>query len=307
VQAAFQNFWSDKKGPGGVGVQERYVQVLKEIATTFRHDPAVLGYDLFNEPWEGWQKNEADCESATGCPDLEQSLLGPFYVKAAKAVRAADPKHLVFAEPFLTFDYTGGSSLPAYGQPMNGLSFHPYVMGQLPNAIGLAQSNGDALLVTEFGATTSLATIKTDLTTLDGSQLPWIFWDYEGHASSTQRRAMQTLAEPYPFATAGTPTSYSFDWASKTFHLTYTTTAVDDLNPAAQTVIEIPPTTYPRGYSVSAQGAVVTSKPCATHLTLRASANLRPAAPSITVTVSPAGTGADVRPQRGTQPACRAG
>lgn len=284
VQSAFQNFWMDKKGPGGIGLQERFIDGVSAVAATFRHDPMLLGYDLFNEPWEGAQ-NQDECESTAGCPNVERSLLEPFYTKAAKALRTVDPNHLLFVEPFLSFDYDGTSSLPAYGEPMNGFSFHPYVMGQVQKAIDLSAKNNDALLVTEFGATTSVPKIQSNIETLDADRMPWIFWAYGGHATATQRAAMQAVAEPYPLAVAGTPTSYHFDPSSATFNLAYTTSPVpgDHLNPTAETIVEVPPSTYPHGYTVTSHGAVVTSGRCSSRLTLRS------VAPSVAVTVTPGG------------------
>ena len=93
-QAAWANFWADVPGPGGVGLQERYIAALVALARTFRSDRSVLGYDLMNEPWPGSQY--ATCESAGGCPALERQWLSPFYAKAARAIRAVDPHHLLF-------------------------------------------------------------------------------------------------------------------------------------------------------------------------------------------------------------------
>jgi endoglycosylceramidase len=285
VGAAFHNFWIDKLGPGGIGLQERFLEGVSTVAVAFRHDPMLLGYDLFNEPFEGAQ-NQDQCESTAGCPNVERSLLEPFYTKAAKALHTADPDHLLFVEPFLSFDYDGTSTLPAYGQPMNGLSFHPYVMEQVEKAIDLSATNNDALLVTEFGATTNVPKIQSSIGTLDADQVPWIFWVYGGHATATQRDAMQAAAEPYPLAVAGSPIHYGYDPSTETFTLAYTSNPVpgDHLKPNAQTIIEVTPSTFPHGYTVTADGAIVTSGPCSSRLTLRA------VSPSVSVTVTPGGT-----------------
>ncbi len=284
VQAAFHNFWIDKKGPGGIGLQERFIDGVTAVAAAFRHNPMLLGYDLLNEPWEG-EENQDQCESTAGCPNVERSLLAPFYAKAAKALRSTDPDHLLFVEPFLSFDYDGTSSLPAYGEPMNGLSFHPYVMGQVQKAIDLSATNNDALLVTEFGATTNVPKIESSISTLDTDRVPWIFWVYGGHATATQRDAMQAVAEPYPLAVAGSPTHYGFDPSSGTFTLVYSNTPVrgDHLDSNAQTIIEVPLSTFPHGYTVTVNGAVVTSRHCSSRLTLRT------VSPSVSVTVTPGG------------------
>ena len=53
VQHAFEHFWSDSPGPGGVGLQERYTAAWAHVASRFASNAHVLGYDLFNEPWPG--------------------------------------------------------------------------------------------------------------------------------------------------------------------------------------------------------------------------------------------------------------
>jgi endoglycosylceramidase len=287
VQRAFANFWADDKGPGGVGLQERYVFAAEELASAFKNNPSVLGYDVMNEPWPG-SAEATGCQSATGCPALERQFLGPFYTKVAVAIRKADPNHLVFTEPFLTFDYTGNSFLPAFGQPMNALSFHPYVMTQVGRAVQLADQNGDALMSTEFGATTDITTVESEVKVMDDAEVPWVFWDFSEISSpsdSSDRAVAEVLAEPYPLAVAGSPGSYNFDHLSRVFHLAYTTTPVPGarLQGDAQTIVEVPRLAYPSGYTASVTGARVVSRPCATHLALRATAL------DVSVTITPGG------------------
>jgi len=53
VQTAFDNFWANKPGPDGVGLQDHYAKVWQAVARRFADDPAVIGYDLMNEPSPG--------------------------------------------------------------------------------------------------------------------------------------------------------------------------------------------------------------------------------------------------------------
>ncbi|MGD0391521.1 MAG: cellulase family glycosylhydrolase [Acidimicrobiales bacterium] len=295
VQAVWANFWADRPGPGGVGLQERYVAALVALARTFKSDTSVLGYDIMNEPWPG--TDYASCETDAGCTALEQHLLAPFYTKAARAIRAVDPHHLIFVEPFLTFDYEGTTSIQAFGSPANALSFHPYIAqfpGQTGKAITLSSGNGDALLATEFGATTDVSTIDQFLDGFDSQLMPWLFWDYSmiahqhgssGETDEQASTALKALARPYPLAVAGIPIGYSFDSASREFKLSYASHRLNGRPFASGTVTDVitPSITYPDGYSVSADGASVTSNRCAPMLTLRATA------PSVTVVVRPGG------------------
>jgi endoglycosylceramidase len=295
VQAAWASFWADKPGPGGVGLQERYIAGLVAVARAFKTNTSILGYDIMNEPWPG--ADYATCETDAGCPALERQLLAPFYTKAARAIRAVDPHHLIFVEPFLTFDYEGSTSLQAFGSPAGALSFHPYIAlfpGQTGKAIALSATNGDALLATEFGSTWDVPTINQFLDGLDSELMPWMFWDYslitKQHGSSGETNeqasaALKALARPYPLAIAGVPDSYAFDPDSRVFKLTYSSHRLDGKSFARGTVTDVitPAITYPDGYSVAAVGAMVTSNRCAPTMTLRATA------PSVTVTVSPGG------------------
>ena len=64
-------------GPDGVPLQEHYAEGDAGVAKRVRDDPNVLGYEAMNEPWPG--DDWAPC--LTGCPDLEQQLLAPFYAR----------------------------------------------------------------------------------------------------------------------------------------------------------------------------------------------------------------------------------
>ena len=294
-QVVWANFWADKPGPGGVGLQERYIDGLVALAKALRSNQGLLGYTVMNEPWPG--ASYKTCEATTGCPALEQQLLDPFYTKVARAIRAVDPNHLIFVEPFLTFDYGGQTSLPAFASPDNALSVHPYLAqfpGQTGKAIALSTKNDDALLVTEFGATTNVTTIDNYMNGFDSEMVPWMFWQYttiapSSSASTNERQlaaaASMALTRPYPLAVAGTPTSYGFNEASRQFALRFTTQPVDGKPFARGTVTDvvIPKADYQNGYAVSATGATVTSARCASMLTLRATA------PEVTVTVNPGG------------------
>jgi endoglycosylceramidase len=49
----FDNFWTNQPGPGGVGIQDRFAAMWQHVASRFRDDPNVIGYDLLNEGWYG--------------------------------------------------------------------------------------------------------------------------------------------------------------------------------------------------------------------------------------------------------------
>ena len=83
---AFDNFWANSPGPGGVGLQDRYAAAWAHVASRFASARHTLGFDLMNEPWPGtpW----TTCFVPGGCPAFDTGSLLPFY----KRVIAADQK-----------------------------------------------------------------------------------------------------------------------------------------------------------------------------------------------------------------------
>lgn len=53
VMTAFENFWQDAPAADEVGVQEHFVRAWRHAAEQLGDHPAVIGYDLLNEPFYG--------------------------------------------------------------------------------------------------------------------------------------------------------------------------------------------------------------------------------------------------------------
>lgn len=105
VTTAFQAFLDDAEGPGGVGVQTRYVGMLAHLARRFAGEPAVAGYDLMNEP--------------NAFTVVQQQALSAFYADALRAIRAAEsdaggPPRLVFFEPSALWSAFGRGAPPDF-------------------------------------------------------------------------------------------------------------------------------------------------------------------------------------------------
>ena len=88
VLAAFQAFWDDAEGPGGVGIQTRYHAMLTHVVARFSRHDSVAGYDIMNEPnaWsavalesslptKGWKK----------CPRSSRKFTGEALRRCARA------------------------------------------------------------------------------------------------------------------------------------------------------------------------------------------------------------------------------
>ena len=86
--AAFYNFWQNSpvaapqgQAPG-TGLQDHYIGALAALATHFENDPAVLGYELMNEPQPG---SIGSLPAADGYTASSQELY-PFYKRAIEAL-----------------------------------------------------------------------------------------------------------------------------------------------------------------------------------------------------------------------------
>ncbi len=57
VQAAFDNFWNNREATDGIGIQDHYINLWKHIASRYKDNQYVIGYDLLNEPFLGSEVN----------------------------------------------------------------------------------------------------------------------------------------------------------------------------------------------------------------------------------------------------------
>ena len=87
-QQAFFNFWHNApvaapaKNAPGTGLQDHYIGALAALAHRFEADPAVLGYELMNEPQPG---SNGSLPAANGYDASSQELY-PFYTRAIEAL-----------------------------------------------------------------------------------------------------------------------------------------------------------------------------------------------------------------------------
>jgi endoglycosylceramidase len=297
LQHAFDHLWADSPGPGGVGLQERYAAAWGRVARRFRRDRHVLGYDLFNEPWPG--TDWAPCATPAGCPAFD-ARLGALEAKAIAAIRRSDRSHLVWYEPNVMFNQGfSPTHLPDFRDARAGMSFHDYCLGGEPpaacargergalaNALARSRATGDALLLSEFGATTDAASLTQVADDADAALTGWIEWAYCGCSDPTgsippsseavvldPRKpprggnlvmpTLRALARPYPQAVAGTPRKFRFDSSSARFTFTYSTRRASGRGRFAagsRTVVFVPRLRYPRGYRVRVRGARVISR-----------------------------------------------
>ena len=282
---AWDRFWSNAAAPDGVGLQNHYAQMWQAVASYFKDDSSVVGYELMNEPWAGstW------LSTIFGNSFFEGQQLTPFYDQVAAAIRSVDPTTTLYFEPSTL---SGNLPIPTYLGEVDDantvFAFHDYctMTALFGTDFGcslwetIVHHNADAyaskydlpVAITEFGASTNTGSITDTMTEANRYGYSWMFWDYtlirdhDLHTPITDDTVdyatLTTLAQPYPLAVGGIPGAWSF--ADGTFNFNYSTAmASGDGSFAAgtQTEISVPALQYPDGYHVTVTGGHVVSAP----------------------------------------------
>jgi endoglycosylceramidase len=308
LQRAFDHFFADDGG-----LQDHYAAAWAHVARRFRDAPNLLGYELLNEPWPGssWQ----DCINPTGCA-ADDARLEAFDKRVLAAIRTADPRGLVWHEPYVLFNQGAGTSVKALGDANVGFSFHDYCLtaeqpgSEIPcarsddlvfqHALDRVASTKEALLLTEFGANDAKSVLLPMVERADRNMVSWTEWHYCGCDDPTtsgpgakqaivldpakpptgdnlKTVTLDQLVRPYPQVVAGTPESWSY--ADGTFRARWTARR-------GSSDIALPARVYPKGYAAQVQGGSITSAKGARVLRVRACSG----SPEVAVTVM--GTGA---------------
>lgn len=257
--AAFNNFWRNRNG-----VQDAYVAMWSHLAKRYADEPAVLGYDLMNEPFFG-----------TYLPlfVFDRFALEPFYRNLATAMRTDDEDAWFFVEPAGAV----GAGLPCHlGLPdvpnvSYGPHLYPFVSVILSVYLGLpleiefvldaidrtARRMAAPVWVGEWalfnGQTVNHEQYMRDATRLlDEHLASWSYWVYNKDDNvglldpdgNERAWVLDAVSRPYPQKTAGYPESFAFDPDAGIFTLVWTE------NPVATgpTEIYIPRRHFPGGF-----------------------------------------------------------
>ncbi len=221
LEAGF-NFFEDVQGPDGRSLQNAFISAVVRMARRYVGDPAVLGFEAFNEPVV-----------------LSQAELDAFHADFADAIHGVDADAPVLFEPIATrnqFDkawvspapfsegpgvyavhvYTGWFSVPDQG---GWSSQDPSVLvPSMTAAVNEALAWQTPLVVTEFGCDQSLARgsawIAAELDLQDLMLVSSTAWAWEpgswGIRHYDDQNAIvywpdtiHAVARPYPRAVAG--------------------------------------------------------------------------------------------------------
>lgn len=270
VTRAFDHFWLDD-----YDLHAAFSDAVRAVAMSVADKPAVIGYDLFNEPMPG----------AGTFGRFERRHLPRFYNRVIETLREVDTSTPIWVEPTPLSNIGKPSALRDIQANQLACSFHNYATGlEIVNPFAdrcprlrhlqqkLVMHNGQQLadrldavpVLTEFCPGDRYQDTDHIADLADTYMIGWIYWAYENWGTRTSGTAgtmashnavVDALVRPYPPAIAGIPLRYSFDDDTRRFELTYTPSRTG----RRQTVIFVPSRHYPNGYDISIDGGTVTS------------------------------------------------
>jgi endoglycosylceramidase len=273
VAAAFDNFWqADGDHPD---LQVHYRTAWLEVVRRFKDHPAVIGYDLMNEPHPGSLIDEGELlglpNPASPSPIFDRQYLSPFYQRLIDAIRVEDDQNWIFFEPRYGAPGNGAPSWitdltdPRQGRPR--LAYYPhlysislegtqrYDRATDSSVADWERERGEELgrwkmpmAVGEWGLDRSAENweefVDDVLAMADRMLAGWAYWSYDpggwGIIEHGEARVETELADrlirPYPQVIAGTPTAFSYDPQTKLFSLSWNRRALV----SGDTVVYIP-------------------------------------------------------------------
>ena len=261
VMACVDSFWTD------ADLQQRFTDAWRHVAERLHGAPAVIGFDVLNEPAWG----------SYSIFDFETDRLTPTYERVVAAVRGAAPGWVAFLEPSASrnegiatglqpFRFADVVYAPhSYDQNAEGGGgFDPThrqaILDNLAKLAAEARTLKAALWIGEYGGDASAPGIADYMgAQYDGagaqaaSTMYWAYDKSDGYGllapdGSEKPALLDAIVRPYPEYIAGDPISYAWDVASSTFTFTY--------SPARTGVTElsVPARRYPNGYQVECGG-----------------------------------------------------
>ena len=267
VLAAFDTLFNDTSA--GATLRASFAGAAAHLAARFAGSPAVIGYELFNEPTQ----------------EKSVATLTAFYVEAAGAIRAVDPYHLVFFEPDVSRDvtdtaYRSPAPFPdpravyaphVYTDAFTGVDLTTVTIDALRPSMAAARKEADSwrapLWIGEWGASPAAAGVEAylgDELALQDEELAsgtlWL-WKEESQGDwglyavdptsgvFTERPAIVgAVARPYASAIPGKDASMEYDAGTRRLTVHWTGAGAAELRVPAAPL-------YPSGWSVTCEGA----------------------------------------------------
>ena len=259
AQVAYQNFWDPERGHPEL--QDHFFDAWAHVAERFADHPAVIGYDLLNEPVfaNGDLTATLAIQGEAAAGTFRNPNLTAFSQRGIDTLRAADDDAWIMVEPtslLNAFPYAGDLSAltdPRAGGPRLGYAPHlyessvhdglgypadsPYLAEWERMRVGEAEAMPATLYMGEFGGPPDQDGmgdyIAETLAMADRAMAGWAQWswdpatDPDGSWSPITTDGELTLSgerllRVQPRAIAGVPTSFSWDPEARVFRMTWT-------------------------------------------------------------------------------------
>jgi endoglycosylceramidase len=273
VKQSYIQFFKYKKRKD---LQQHYIICWQKIASLFKDNPYVLGYDLMNEPHGGLIVK-------TLAGGFERKQLKAFYNRLIPGIRSIDTSRYIFFEP-RSFGVNFGmkSHLPVVHDSLVGrqkLIYAPHVYPAFVDIGGdfkpkhkkslaklfttrIRETTRDKtpMFIGEFGLSPQKKDFDTYLRLFnqlaDSCQASWAYWsnDHGGwsplNTDGTPTLILPQLLRVYPQVTAGQLIRYVYKPAEKYFEMEF----VSDTSIKEPTIIAVPRSLYSGKYQLNISG-----------------------------------------------------
>ncbi|MFE6709947.1 cellulase family glycosylhydrolase [Streptomyces sp. NPDC057695] len=269
VQRAFTHLYEDED------LRRAQARMWRVLADRFEDHPAVIGYDLINEPMGELREGE---DLPTAARRIERDQLTPLYNRLADAIRSVDPSTWIFVEPTPIVGEGVPTGLGRIDDPKVVYAPHFYNTAMEAGAdydpaarwietyeravTRYPEEYRVPVVVGEWGPlNNSLPHMnrfyREAMASLGryGSGWAGYVWCYGGgycavDGAGTFRANKELTAEPYAEAVAGTVRSAGYDAATGVYRLSY---EAADRRGSRVTELSLPPGTW----RVSARGGAL--------------------------------------------------
>ncbi len=263
VRGCFDAFWSSDE------LRVAYAEAWRRVAVRFADEPAVIGYDIMNEPWHGNAPNALQWETET---------LTGFYQQVGVAIREVAPDQLLFLgpNPLRNIGLRESGLVPV---DLPGTVYAPHYYNLDYEADGIYDGDADAIefnfdllafeaeqlgggaFLGEFGARSAGADaeayLQDPMAPMNQHRLSWAYWDLSARGGGAllepdtwepKPSLWRQAFVPYPTAVPGQLLDWQWEPDSGRLAIEYVS---DGEQPA---VLVAPALWYPNGPRVEASG-----------------------------------------------------
>eukprot|EP00884_Botryococcus_braunii_P014499 jgi/Botrbrau1/2304/Bobra.101_2s0125.1 len=239
VSGSWQAFYNNEGG-----VRDAFLQLWDTLSATFANNPAILGYDILNEPY-----------------GQERRQVQPLWEDAATVIRKNDPDAILFLTPIFLLGLGGQSAIQKPTFSNYAIGVHWYPQGSMTGVstedafnmwFSLVYPWGAPIFVGEFGAEPKCPEPGPNVTTvpalMDGMYnfwdkylLSWTQWvwsnswditDFDGWNGEDYSVVNDFLLirdnymiRPYPRAIGGIPLLFKVEQRQRVLQLAWNVTA----------------------------------------------------------------------------------